>query len=346
MDTSGLRELLEAYENAPREYHATRYWRAYHDRILAAVEALDVDQLRSGRYPILSTFGFNDTVYAYHPNLPLWKKAALKAVHRVTQNRSALPYSLDVTAIREMAYRHCELLGELTRSRPVAQVGMSDFGNPADRFEIGGQLYSVQFLGYFVRYCFANKHLRFAGDEVVVELGPGCGYQIEILMKLYPDLTVLCFDLPTQIFLCETYLSRALEPHQIVGTGQTLGWSDLSSCRPGAVHFFGNWQVPLLRDLEMNLFWNAASFGEMEPAVVENYLSHVLGRAEWVYLLQARHGKETTGTAHVDRPIAFGDYDALLTGYELEEEQDAYLAHRRLADSGGYFEALWRRERG
>jgi hypothetical protein len=201
----------------------------------------------------------------------------------------------------------------------------------------------MQFLSYYVRYCFSQKHIRFRGDEIVVELGSGSGYQIEVLKKLYPDLTVLCFDLPAQIFLCEKYLTQALGEPSIVGTGRTRGWSDLSSIDRGRVHFFGSWQIPLLENFGFDVFWNAASFGEMEPEIVENYLRYVKGNASWIYLLQARHGKETTGATHVENPIAFGDYEEMLSGYSLQEEHDAWQAHRRLWQSGGYFEAVWRK---
>jgi hypothetical protein len=46
--------------------------------------------------------------------------------------------------------------------------------------------------------------------------------------------------------------------------------------------------MPLLSDLELDVFWNPASFGEMEPDVVENYLGYLKGDCGWIYLLQAR----------------------------------------------------------
>jgi putative sugar O-methyltransferase len=298
--------------------------------------------LRSGKYPILATFGFSDAVYVYHLNLPLWKKAILKLIHRyLIKNRSILPYNLGISDIREMAYHHCDMMASLCKARSLSNIEMSTFGNPGDIFEIHGQKYSIQFLSYYLRYCFAHKHISFKGDEIIVELGSGAGQQVEVLKKLYPGLTVLCFDLPAQMFLCETYLTEALGAEGIVGTDVTLGWKDLSQIKKGHVHCFGNWQIPLLQNLEFDVFWNAASFGEMEPAIVNNYLSYVKGKAKWVYLLQARHGKETTGKSHVKEPITFDDYNRLLSGYVLREQHDAMQAHKRLSQSGGYFEGVW-----
>lgn len=342
METNTLKNILQEYRNAPKEFHATSYWDSYEKGLLDTVHSIDLSQLRSGKYPILATFGFSDVIYSYHPNLPFWKKAILKFIHRyLIMNRVILPYHLKTSDIREMAYRHCELMGDLSNAKPINAIEVSAFGSPQDIFEVNGRKYTMPFLNYYLRYCFAQKHIAFKGDEIIVELGSGSGYQIEVLKKLYPDMTVLCLDLPTQIFLCQAYLSEALGKEKIVGTEVTLKWKDLSNLKKGYVYCFGNWQIPLLRNLQFEVFWNAASFGEMEPDIVENYLNYIKGTSRWIYLLQARHGKETTGKTQVKKPITFDDYNRLLSGYVLREEHDAWQAHKRLSESRGYFEGIW-----
>jgi len=247
-----------------------------------------------------------------------------------------------VADIREMAYRHCKHYGQLTGARPIDGIETSSFGNPSDLFVINDRSYTIPFLNHYVRYCSAHRHIGFAGNETLVELGSGSGYQLEVLKKLYPEMTILCFDLPAQLFLCETYLTQALAPANILSSQETANWTDLSRLEPGKIHFFGSWQFPLVGAMDMDVFWNAASFGEMEPEVVSNYLSYIGNRARWIYLLQARQGKETGAKARVRTPIIFEDYCALLPGYELVAEQDAFQAHKRLSQSGGYFEAVWR----
>ena len=342
MEKNKLKDLLQEYWKAPKEFHMTTYWESYEKLLLDTVHSIDLDQLRSGKYPILATFGFNDNIYTYHPNLPLWKKVILQFIHRyLIKSKGMLPYGINISDIREMAYHHCELMSDLSNAKSIRAIEVSTFGCPEDIFEINGKKYTLPFLNYYLRYCFAHKHISFIGDEIVVELGSGSGYQIEVLKKLYPHLTVVCFDLPAQIYLCERYLTKALGEENIVGTDVTLKWRDLSGLNKGHVHCFGNWQITLLRDLQFDIFWNAASFGEMEPEVVENYLNYVKGNASWIYLLQARYGKETGGKNHVVNPITFDDYKELLSGYVLRKEHDAWLAHKRLLQSGGYFEGVW-----
>ncbi len=47
-----LKDLLQEYRNAPKEFHMTGYWGSYEKRILDAIDSIDLNQLRSGRYPI------------------------------------------------------------------------------------------------------------------------------------------------------------------------------------------------------------------------------------------------------------------------------------------------------
>lgn len=343
-DSQRLSNLLQAYRTAPAEFQATSYWESYEKEILSTLDVLDIERLRSGRYKILATFGFNDTVYAWQGKSSAIERNLLRLFTAMFSNiRDILPYKVRVADIRELAFHHCELMGELSSARSVRSIEVSTFGEPSDVFVVDGKKYSMPFLNFYLRYCFAQRVINMAGHECIVELGSGSGYQVEVLKKLYPDMTVLCFDLPAQIFLCETYLSQALGDNQVVGTETTRKWQDMSQIQRGRVHFFGNWQFPLTGSLPIDIFWNAASFGEMEPDVVENYLRYIKGNAQWVYLLQARQGKETSGKTHVETATRLDDYSRFLSGYSLCEERDAWHAHRRLKASGGYFEGVWKK---
>ena len=342
MPNQKLKNLLLEYKNAPKEFHVTSYWDAYEKSVIEAVSSIDIDQLRSGKYPILGAFGFSDVKYIHSDGSPL-KKMFIQFLHNyIIKDRSILPYKINLTDIQETAYHHCELLGSICGAKPIKDIEVSTFGNPEDIFELNGKKYSMNFLAYYIRYCFAHKHISFNGDEVIIELGSGSGHQIELLKKLYPSLTILCFDLPAQLYLCEAYLSEALGKDNIIGIDTTLEWTDLSGVKKGCVHFMGNWQLPIIKETKFDVFWNAASFGEMEPNIVENYLSYIKGQAKWVYLLQSV-GKELTGMARVKKQTSFEDYNQFMSGYSLKEEQQAWNAHKKNLGSNRskYFEAVW-----
>ena len=341
-----LDKLNAAYRNAPEIFQAGRYWRAYEEQIIEEVKQADLSELRSGKYPIFTTFGFNDLVYHYHPRMPFYVKFTRQMVRKLfIDNRASLPYSLRLDDIREMAYKHCILQGKFSGAVPISSVEASDFGKPQDLFVFDSRKYTMKFLNFYIRYCFAQSHIKLRGDEIIVELGSGSGFQVEILKKMYPNLTILCFDLPAQLYLCEKYLLNVFDASTIVSSEHNLEVTDLANLEKGKVHLFGNWQFPLLKNFKFDIFWNAASFGEMEPDIVANYLSYVKGNAAWVYLMQARNGKESSQKDGVVKPILFADYGKMLgTAYHLVEEDDAYDAHRRVSQTGGYFQALWHLE--
>ena len=345
MDKELLSKLVHAYKNAPLEFQATSYWEHYEKPILDTINEMDFSQLRSGKYPILSTFGFSGTKYYYGQKFPAWKKWVYRKIHKMLdQGRPIMPYKLKIDDIHNLVFRNCELTAESVGAKNPLTIEASTFGNPQNTFEYEGKCYTFPFLMYYLRYCFVHKYKPFNGNEVIVELGSGSGSQVEILKKLFPKMTILCFDLPAQIFLCQEYLTQALPTTHLVRSNVTLDWQNLKDIKKGGVHFFGNWQFPLLADFHFDLFWNAASFGEMEPDVVQNYLRYVKSQADWVYLRQARHGKETSGKGRVKTPITFDNYCSYLEEYILEGVEDAWMANMKTSKRGGVFDAVWKLE--
>lgn len=338
-----LKELLNDYYKSPEIFQAGRYWKKYEDIIISEIENADLNKLRSGDYTVFATFGFSEYVFDPKVKMPLYLellKKITKSKHIV--NNPKFPYSLSLKDIREMAFLNCINQGKLTNTKSIVEIETSDYGSPTDLFQIEGRNYTMQFLSYYSRLCYFNGIAEIKGNEIIVELGSGSCFQIEILKKIYPDLTVLCFDLPYILLLGENYLCNAIGEDVIVKSNETIKWESLDKIEKGKVHMIGNWKFPLLKNFRFDIFWNAASFGEMEPHIVKNYLSYILGSCDLIYLLQARKGKESTIEEGVVTPIKFEDYDLMLQNYKLLDESDAFQAHRKLSQSGGYFQAVWK----
>ena len=105
-----LKDLIAEYNKAPEIFQAGRYWKAYEDKIIAKIIKADINELRSGKYPIFATFGFNESVYFYHPNSrSSFKKIKRNIRKRFLADKKVLPYSINLSDIREMAYNHCVL---------------------------------------------------------------------------------------------------------------------------------------------------------------------------------------------------------------------------------------------
>lgn len=350
IDQEALATLDREYSKAEPIYRATRYWQRHIDKMQPMVAAIDPRELESGRYPILSTFGFGGNPYLKLPERPslrprnLFKHVTRLAASKLTTEGQDwfLPYHLKLDDIHQLAFNRAQLFALRAGATPPEAVQASDFGNPQDLFYVNGRPYTIRFLDYFCRYAFAASAIPFRGDEVFVEIGSGSGKQIEVLKKVFPNAMFLCFDLPLQLCLANEYL-RGVFPHDVAPVKETCQWTSLQGLEPGKIHLFGNWQTPLLHDIRFDVFWNAASFGEMEPHVVQNYLAHVGTTPEWIYLMQARHGKESWKGGGVETPQDFTKFNSYLPDYALAREQDYQASLYSLRDSGGYFEAVWRR---
>ena len=351
-DLALLDELRRRYRESPGIYHATRYWENYEASIAQEIERLELEQIDSGLYPYLATFGFGTGPYRRRSKSLRGGGAvfgkALDAGHRLVGERklALLPYGLKLQDVHALALARAELAALQSGARPPAEVAAPAFGDPQDLFEVEGRRYSISYLTYYLRYCFVHEAVGLRGNELIAEIGSGSCKQAAVLKQALPDATILCFDLPLQLFLGYCY-SRGFMAEHVVPLEETTGWADLSRLQPGKVHFFGNWQTPLLRERPVDLFWNAASFGEMEPQVVRHYLDQVADRASWIYLMQARHGKESgRRRGGVERPQSFEDYCGYLPGHSLRRERLAQGALKPYRESGGYFEAVWERVRG
>lgn len=351
-DPQLLDELRRRYREAPGIYHATRYWENYEAAISKEIERLELEQIDSGLYPYLATFGFGTVPYRRRSKSTGGSGAmlvkVLDAAHRMVGERKLkmLPYGIKLQDVHALAMARAQLAAVEVSACPPAEVQATSFGDPQDLFEFDGRRHSISYLTYYLRYCFVHGIVGLRGDEVIAEIGSGSCKQVAVLKQALPQATLLCFDLPLQLFLGYHYCRGFMAEH-LVALEETMTWTDLSGLQPGKVHFFGNWQAPLLRDRTIDLFWNAASFGEMEPKVVQHYLDQVAGQASWIYLMQARHGKESgRRRGGVERPQTFEDYLRYLPGHVLRGERLAQGALKPYRESGGYFEAVWERAAG
>ena len=195
-------------------------------------------------------------------------------------------------SLHQMSYSHVERVGNLSpNALPLTSVEESTVGNPEECFQMKGRNYSYLFLEMYLKYAFVSQNLNIENFKVIAELGSGMGRQIELLKKLYPKISFLVFDIPPTIYVAERYLNTVL-PNQVKTYLETRDMNDLSDLEPGMIYIFGAQDFPRIKTAQIDLFWNAASFGEMEPDVVENYLTYVRDAAENVFLYQAMGGKE------------------------------------------------------
>jgi len=240
------------------------------------------------------------------------------------------PSHLTQSQWNNLRYDFADTYGKLVNAAPLSRLSISTAGNPGDVFRIKRRTYTSNALNFYMRYAYLCQFLDFQKISTIVEIGPGSGLQTEILHKLHPHLTSYLFDIPPQSYIGNQYLKHVF-PGKVVGLEQTRSLTEPLQGEPGQIYIFNSWQIPLVRNQRIDLFWNAASFNEMEPHLVDNYLSFISPQAENLYLMSIMKGSR----------VGISDYRRFLPGHRCYALASLLLADGQL--SSRYSNSLWRR---
>lgn len=330
--------MLRNMNDADPIYQPTNFWKVSNDLLIPELEQLGLKDYRRRKNTRLGGFAANDPKLSlvdfdlrklrYVNNrlirkIPGWQTVLEKlssylgnAVWRRADFTDAFVYDMcwEFTRGKGVASNY---------AKPLETVGESLAGSPGEFFTTeAGKHFTLRFLNYYLRYAFVSQKLDLDNLGTFVELGSGSGRQVEILKKLHPDMTFLLFDIPPQIYVAERYLSTVF-PGEVVSYRDTSSLRNLENLEKGKIHIFGSWQFPLLKDFEIDLFWNAASMQEMEPDVVMNYLSIVNQSANHVFLEAVMHGHHVAsrpGVTGVIEKTTSAHYKTGMADFEIVEQ--------------------------
>ena len=336
-DPALLDLMLEDLSSAPEAYRPTNYWAVYQQRFVPELRSLGLRDFRRRFDSVLRSFGAVDfanpiakTRVSGSRLLRLPVVRSLPGIERLGQalDRRLGRYirtldDLDLDSYTRLGYAHAHLKAEGTHARPLREFSMSLAGNPVGVVEIEGRHYSRTMLRYYLQYVYMSRFVDFETIGTVAELGSGMGRQTEVVCRLHPRVSYLLFDLPPQLYVAEQFLS-AVFPERVVSYRATREWTRLETVPPGSICLLGSAQMPLLETGDLDLFVNAASFHEMEPDVVRNYLSHVNARTKWAYLSEnlATVGKaRQAGDLGVMKQTVLEDYVEGLSNFELLDQR-------------------------
>lgn len=359
-DPQLLKLMLEDTANATDIYKPTNYWAIYEKRFLPELQKLGLHDFRRRKNSILSSFGATDLSPSFiHSQIDLFKNRIfyncitrkipfyLRFMH--FQNRLlnkilpiTTPYNINTEDLGQLSYEFTRMQGEKVGVKSIDEFEVSLVGNPEDIIKIGKKVYTTSILHYYLRYVYCCKYIDFDNIEIMVELGGGSGKQIEVIKKLYPNISFLLFDIPPQLYVCEQYLS-AVFPDSVVSYNDTRNMDVIPEKRKGKIFIFGNWKFPILEKVKIDLFWNAASFQEMEPEVVSNYLKYINNQANAVFLQEVMSGKEVAikkGNRGVLKQTKLKDYKNGLTNFRLIDISPCILP---MSEMTNYSDSFWKR---
>ena len=320
-DASLLELMVDDMEASGAFYRPTKYWKNYTAAIIELFRKVGLRDFRRSKDKVLATFGCVDTI----PELQL--SAFLNRSKNLTQDqlKNIEPYmefanslweqgvpvgpgGLAVANFFSMSERLADAKALKVGLKPFTELSISRFGNPYGFIKEESHR-TFRSIYYFNFVCFVAQFADLSKYTTVVEIGSGSGMQAEILKKLFPQLTIVLLDLAPQLYTAERYLTKSF-PDDVVPYRESNSNNWDGSLVPGKIHFLPLRAIENLAPKGKVLFWNAASFGEMEPGIVKNYAKYISSFSANLFLMQhfsGKHGPRVSVTMPVYEK-AFSSY--------------------------------------
>jgi putative sugar O-methyltransferase len=288
-DDPALLELMHAdMQAADARFRPTHFWQFYENRLLPELRDLGLQDFRRRHNSPLSAFGGTDAVAP--------EDETRRRYEVVSKKFARTPFDL----------RKC---------------AASLIGNPEGVVMMDGHPWTSTHLEYCSLFADAACHIDLNPYGVFCELGTGLGRNAQILACLFEDATILMFDIPPQLYVANQFMSKMFGSRVI---GYRAGNADPSNEDiRGKIVIQPAWRMPAWAAANIDLFWNSASFQEMEPDVVRDYLDLVRQmRPRHVYINampEGNHhpGKAERGELGTREPVSAGIYhEALKQGYK------------------------------
>jgi len=347
-----LDSLMHDLGEADAAFQPTHYWQSCSQRLLADLAENGLTQFRSQPAPLthfVPTYTFN--ALAGEPEKLAEIDSALHAaMPKNAKMQMALDRFLGGNEQAEADYRVYRS-SERDHAPYIANVSESTIGVPAGHFERDNRRFSRSMLNYLLGLSFVKSVVGEFPVRTVLEIGGGFGTLGEILLSDPRNETCyIDIDIPPTSIYSTYYLSEVLGDQLVLDYLQAsdkdvLSIAQIRELCDAAV--LPPWLLPKIEG-SIDLFVNFISFQEMEPNVVERYLSEVRRlKPPLILLRNLAEGKEVAKSGNqlgVLQPTLAGDYDRFLPEYELVGSDASIFGYRTV--DGFHSELRLYRRRG
>ena len=332
-----LQRAFTSIESQSDLYRPTSFWSEASQKLAHEFEAIGIENFRRGPLA-LSYF-----VPSYGPPTLGLTKDQVDLLTR-TLSGEYPEHTKGMLALNAYLSGQLNALADYrvllaANSSPDA-LGLTDFsessiGNPIEQHCFDGKNYSRSALNYLLGLSLLKQHTDLSSIKTVLEIGGGFGTLGEILGKApSKGLKYIDVDIPPTHFAAEYYLKANFGSRNVNGFIDLEGRSTIEVSDLPDFTVMCSWQLEKLRG-QVDLFVNFISFQEMEPEVVENYLTHVTKlNARWIMLRNMREGKQkkTHGSHGVINPVLNSDYLTFLSKYKLEAKGTLPFGYKTVDD--------------
>lgn len=307
-DLKKLELMLNDTKTAPKLYQPTNYWAYYENKFLPGLRATGLKDFRRKR-GVGESFGATDLLPHRRTfsnmnlkkwySIPRWvidRLSNINAIKKAINHVTLLYNGISYENFRLHCFDFAKIYGEKCGAKPITKLNVSLAGNPEDVFTVDGKHYTMSILYYYLQYAYCSQFLQFDSINTMAEIGSGGGKQIEVIKKLHPNISFYIFEIPPQLYVCEQYLS-AVFPRSVISYYETRKYKSIpKKDHKGKIFILPTWKIGELADLNYDLFWNSASFQEMEPNVVLNFLKYINKQCNYAFLHEQMSGKRVTSS--------------------------------------------------
>ncbi|MGD9921134.1 MAG: putative sugar O-methyltransferase [Pseudorhodoplanes sp.] len=281
-DPALLSMMVQGAQQSGPLWIATPYWQGYRDRILREIARTGVRGMRNNQI-LLKGFAFGGMPRPELPATPfkraVWQMlAAFPGVRRILAEHNrvfAAEYERHKAARRNLAR---VAMDEVAKTFPDLKPppGIAN-GGADDAFSWRGHLLVPAYAMYLTRI--ADFYARVPPAEVtsILEIGPGLGLSTLAHMTLNPHLRVVAnVDIVPVLYLSTQFL-RTIEAVDLVDYREMRDHVSISIEAPEdglRLYQMAPWQLPKLEG-QIDYFFNAFSFQEMEEEIVRNYAAEI-----------------------------------------------------------------------
>lgn len=286
-------------ERASEQWRPTAYWRGYAKRISTRLLEVGLVGYRED-WEILKGHAMIGPImprpFAHRSKqvrllktlsrLPGFKQAVsfLTSQTRNENARHTATHDMLVSSIRQLLSTDPEtrkLMGRVLEGRAgLVNPSSADPG-----------AFSLDFLLHLAKFATVKSAVDILPMRRILEIGGGQGKFAEIFMKLGtdPNRGYCLIDIPPVLYIATQYLKAEFP-------GRVVDYTDLADADritdadiDGKILAIPPWLIDRL-DIDFDLFWNSASFQEMEKTIVTEYIDRVTKRCEFVGLSSLTHG--------------------------------------------------------
>ncbi len=296
-----LEKMMIDLKNADNFYQPTNYWAVYEKIFLPELKKKGLKDFRRRRRSVLGSFGATDidlhaVVDISTPFSRINRIAGQMLNGYIERSKiiSVNPFGINPGFVT--SYFHEYVRQKMERiNLSINNCPTSLYGNPEDIVNINGNYWSLMHLQYCVILADFLTFSPINDGDVVLELGTGMGRNVEVMAHLFPKSTFFVVDIPPQLYVANQYLQSVFGSRVVTYQDAVELFPDDNNSLPeglrGKIIILPTWRMPAWSKLKLDLFWNSASFQEMEPDVVKNYLQLACSMSPgWIYINALPHG--------------------------------------------------------